>query len=67
MQGVSSEFPLFLTDFIRIPELVINPLGDRIVHAFFRDCAHDCVDDRINFRQVSLRIPDPQIGKLSTL
>jgi len=38
-------------DFIRIPELVINPLGDRIVHAFFRDCAHDCVDDRINFRQ----------------
>jgi len=29
----------FLTreDFIRIPELAINPLGDRIVHAFFRD------------------------------
>jgi len=29
----------FLTreDFLRIPELAINPLGDRIVHAFFRD------------------------------
>ena len=23
-------------DFLRIPELAINPLGDRIVHAFFR-------------------------------
>lgn len=34
-------------DFLRIPELAINPLGDRIVHAFFTD-AHD---DRINFRQ----------------
>ena len=22
-------------DFLRIPELAINPLGDRIVHAFF--------------------------------
>ncbi|XP_018018592.1 calcineurin B homologous protein 1 [Hyalella azteca] len=24
-------------DFLRIPELAINPLGDRIVHAFFQD------------------------------
>merc|ERR1712165_149238 len=24
-------------DFLRIPELAINPLGDSIVHAFFRD------------------------------
>ena len=24
-------------DFLRIPELAINPLGDRIVHAFFRE------------------------------
>ena len=24
-------------DFLRIPELAINPLGDRIVHSFFRD------------------------------
>jgi len=33
----------FLTreDFLRIPELAINPLGDRIVHAFFRDTASD--------------------------
>lgn len=23
-------------DFLRIPELAINPLGDRIVHAFFK-------------------------------
>merc|ERR1712029_986465 len=27
-------------DFLRIPELAINPLCDRIVHAFFRD-GHD--------------------------
>lgn len=34
-------------DFLRIPELAINPLCDRIVHAFFVDSA----DDRVNFRQ----------------
>ncbi|KAL1110134.1 hypothetical protein AAG570_008211, partial [Ranatra chinensis] len=32
-------------DFLRIPELAINPLGDRIVHAFFES------SDRVNFRQ----------------
>jgi len=47
-------------DFLRIPELAINPLGDRIVHAFFRDSAkredgnssfanEDDVSDRVNF------------------
>ncbi|KAK7081243.1 Ca2+-binding actin-bundling protein (actinin), alpha chain (EF-Hand protein superfamily) [Halocaridina rubra] len=34
-------------DFLRIPELAINPLGDRIVHAFFKESE----DDRVNFRQ----------------
>nr|CAD7567426.1 unnamed protein product [Timema californicum] len=34
-------------DFLRIPELAINPLGDRIVHAFFEEGA----SDRVNFRQ----------------
>lgn len=34
-------------DFLRIPELAINPLGDRIVHAFFGDSG----SDRVNFRQ----------------
>ncbi|CAL4228085.1 unnamed protein product, partial [Meganyctiphanes norvegica] len=34
-------------DFLRIPELAINPLGDRIVHAFFKESQ----DDRVNFRQ----------------
>ncbi|KAG1685290.1 Calcineurin B protein 1 [Nymphon striatum] len=34
-------------DFLRIPELAINPLGDRIVHAFFTSN----LDDHINFRQ----------------
>ncbi|KAK6635350.1 Ca2+-binding actin-bundling protein (actinin), alpha chain (EF-Hand protein superfamily) [Polyplax serrata] len=34
-------------DFLRIPELAINPLGDRIVHAFFEQgCS-----DRVNFLQ----------------
>lgn len=31
-------------DFLRIPELAINPLGDRIVHAFFQD------NEEIHFR-----------------
>lgn len=34
-------------DFLRIPELAINPLGDRIVHAFFMESS----DDRVNFRE----------------
>ncbi|XP_046583759.1 calcineurin B homologous protein 1-like [Haliotis rubra] len=32
-------------DFLRIPELAINPLGDRIVHSFFQDRTE------VNFRQ----------------
>ena len=35
-------------DFLRIPELAINPLGDRIVQAFFGETNGE---DRINFRQ----------------
>lgn len=35
-------------DFLRIPELAINPLCDRIVHAFFAE-SND--DSRVNFRQ----------------
>lgn len=34
-------------DFLRIPELAINPLCERIVHAFFEDST----DERVNFRQ----------------
>ncbi len=34
-------------DLLRIPELAINPLGDRIIHAFFMDSP----DSKINFRQ----------------
>uniref|UniRef100_A0A914CLX3 EF-hand domain-containing protein n=1 Tax=Acrobeloides nanus TaxID=290746 RepID=A0A914CLX3_9BILA len=37
-------------DFLRIPELAINPLGDRIVDAFFTETGSD-TDFRINFRQ----------------
>ncbi|BES90558.1 EFh [Nesidiocoris tenuis] len=35
-------------DFLRIPELAINPLGERIVHAFFEGSGNS---DRVNFRQ----------------
>ena len=43
-------------DFLRIPELAINPLGDRIVQAFFAATANDQTsiyqeEERINFRQ----------------
>ncbi|XP_058802131.1 calcineurin B homologous protein 1 [Phymastichus coffea] len=34
-------------DFLRIPELAINPLGDRIVNAFFDESG----SDRVNFLQ----------------
>lgn len=36
-------------DFLRIPELAINPLCERIVHMFFVGCDDD--HERINFRQ----------------
>lgn len=36
-------------DFLRIPELAINPLGDRIVDAFFTET--DDIDQKINFRE----------------
>lgn len=35
-------------DFLRIPELAINPLGERIVNSFFQG---DGFSDRVNFRQ----------------
>lgn len=35
-------------DFLRIPELAINPLGERIVNSFFQD---EGLNDRVNFRQ----------------
>ncbi|KAI6237073.1 putative translation initiation factor eIF-1A [Aphelenchoides besseyi] len=48
-------------DFLRIPELAINPLGDRIVDAFFTESVNhsnstqrlysEYDDNRINFRQ----------------
>jgi len=36
-------------DFLRIPELAINPLGDRIVHAFFQE-SKNSEDDRVDFK-----------------
>lgn len=35
-------------DFLRIPELAINPLGERIVNSFFQE---DQSNDRVNFKQ----------------
>jgi len=36
-------------DFLRIPELAINPLGDRIVHAFFQE-SEKIEDDQVDFK-----------------
>ena len=36
-------------DFLRIPELAINPLGDRIVHAFFYESKNG-EDDKVDFK-----------------
>ncbi|VDN57523.1 unnamed protein product [Dracunculus medinensis] len=38
-------------DFLRIPELAINPLGDRIVDAFFTETIKDDNEQKINFRE----------------
>lgn len=46
---VSETASLSRSDFLRIPELAINPLCDRIVQMFFVDCDED--HERINFRQ----------------
>merc|ERR1711970_231903 len=35
-------------DFLRIPELAINPLGDRIVHAFFYESKNN--DEKVDFK-----------------
>uniref|UniRef100_A0A1L8DLD3 Putative ca2+/calmodulin-dependent protein phosphatase calcineurin subunit b n=1 Tax=Nyssomyia neivai TaxID=330878 RepID=A0A1L8DLD3_9DIPT len=51
-------------DFLRIPELAINPICDRIVHAFF---AESRADDRVNFRQfmsVLARFRPPKANKI---
>ena len=37
---------VYLKDLLRIPELAINPLGDRIIHAFF----FDNEDDKLEFK-----------------
>jgi len=39
-------------DFLRIPELAINPLGERIVHAFFGPES----DDSVNFKQFMITL-----------
>ena len=38
-------------DFIRIPELAINPLGDRIVHAFFYESKNNG-DEKVDFKVI---------------
>lgn len=56
-------------DFLRIPELEVNPLGHRIVEAFFSEVSHG---DRINFRHFMkglacfLPIKKSQENKLNT-
>ena len=40
-------------DLLRIPELAINPLGDRIIHAFF----FDNEDDKLEFKVFFVRMP----------
>ena len=37
-------------DMLSIPELAINPLGDRIVHAFFYEGQNGMEEDRLDFK-----------------
>uniref|UniRef100_A0A915C4Q7 EF-hand domain-containing protein n=1 Tax=Parascaris univalens TaxID=6257 RepID=A0A915C4Q7_PARUN len=55
-------------DFLRIPELAINPLGDRIVDAFFTET--DDPEQKINFREfirVLAHFRPPSKGKENSL
>ena len=47
---------MFYTSLVRIPELAINPLGDRIVHAFFYESksqGEEKVDFKVNCANIS--------------
>merc|ERR1712226_1771600 len=41
-------------DFLRIPELTINPLGDRIIHAFFRPLSRTKAKNKTNSKENKL-------------
>jgi calcineurin B family protein 1 len=41
-------------DFLVIPELAINPLGDRIVHAFFSHSMNGTNVEKLNFQEQTL-------------
>ena len=38
------------TDFLVIPEISLNPVGDRIVHAFFKEGSSNKENDRLVFK-----------------
>ena len=38
------------TDFLAIPEISLNPVGDRIVHAFFKEGNSNKENDRLAFK-----------------
>ena len=50
-------------DLLRIPELAINPLGDRIIHAFF----FDNEDDKLEFKVLVQEASDSYIISFRTL
>ncbi|CAG5127122.1 unnamed protein product, partial [Candidula unifasciata] len=56
-------------EFLWIPELAINPLGDRIVQAFFQESGSDTVNFRQFMRVLARFIPvkkDVQKNKLNS-
>lgn len=44
-------------DLLRIPELAINPLGDRIIHAFFFDNEDDKLEFKVLVQDASSSYP----------
>ena len=42
------------TDFLAIPEISLNPVGDRIVHAFFKEGNSNKENDRLDFKNFAL-------------
>ena len=42
------------TDFLAIPEISLNPVGDRIVHAFFKEGNSNKENDRLAFKNFAL-------------
>ena len=56
VEQIALHYARYYASLVRIPELAINPLGDRIVHAFFYESksqGEEKVDFKVNSATIS--------------